>query len=49
MPGGPVAGLVALELDAGNERAALAKVKDLGARKRGLVTDAEFRELVAKL
>jgi isopropylmalate/homocitrate/citramalate synthase len=38
-----------LELDDDAQRAALAKVKELGARKRGLVTDDEFQDLVARL
>jgi isopropylmalate/homocitrate/citramalate synthase len=35
-----------LELDDEQQRALLAQVKELGARKRGLVTDDEFLELV---
>ncbi|MFL6068025.1 MAG: hypothetical protein ACJ74N_09865, partial [Gaiellaceae bacterium] len=37
-----------LDLNVPEERVAdvLAQVKELGARKRGLVTDDEFRELV---
>jgi isopropylmalate/homocitrate/citramalate synthase len=34
-----------LDLDADAERDLLDRIKDLGARKRGLVTDEEFREL----
>jgi isopropylmalate/homocitrate/citramalate synthase len=34
-----------LDLDAETQQAVLAKVKALGERKRGLVTDDEFREL----
>jgi isopropylmalate/homocitrate/citramalate synthase len=39
------AGELGLDLDAGAERELLERVKDLGAQKRGLVTDDEFREL----
>jgi isopropylmalate/homocitrate/citramalate synthase len=34
-----------LELDDAAERALLAKVKELGTKKRDVVTDDEFREL----
>ena len=39
-----------LELDVPEERRAevLAKVKELGTRKRGLVSDEEFRELAGE-
>src|SRR4051812_12043811 len=38
-----------LDLDAAQQQALLAKVKELGARKRGLVGDDELRELAAQL
>jgi isopropylmalate/homocitrate/citramalate synthase len=38
-----------LELDDEAKRALLARVKELGAKKRGLVSDDEFRELVKSL
>jgi isopropylmalate/homocitrate/citramalate synthase len=37
------------ELDDDAQRTLLAQVKELGARKRGLVTDDEFRELASRL
>jgi isopropylmalate/homocitrate/citramalate synthase len=38
-----------LELDKDSQRALLARVKELGVRKRGLVDDDEFRALAAEL
>ena len=37
-----------VELDPEQQRAVLAEVKELGARKRGLVSDDEFREIASR-
>ena len=38
-----------LDLDEAKQHAALAQVKELASRRRGLVTEDEFREIVARL